>query len=138
MARQLIRKKGSAVLTGSSAGNFLATATSTVYYGFVSQNQTGTEIARQVVIPFACIAKNFCVSVYNVPAGVATSWTFTVRKNEADTALVVAIAGASQVNGEDTTNRVRFDRGDRICIKCDIVGVTADSMGRWGLELEKV
>lgn len=68
-----------------------------------------------ILAPYAGILRNlFCMTsaVFGAGAGV----DFTVRVNDANTAIVVNIQGAVNTTGQDVTNSVSVVQGDRITI----------------------
>ncbi len=58
------------------------------------------------------------------PPGAGNSWTFTLRVNEADTALAVTIADGA-TSGSDSTHKVVIKPGDRYDIRCTPTGTPA-------------
>jgi len=95
---------------------------------------TATEAQRQMMIQEAGTLKKFRVKLTVAP-GAGNSKTLTVRKNEADTLLVVTISEAA-TEGEDLTNIVSVVRGDRISIYHSYVGTPASGQEVYGMVFE--
>lgn len=78
---------------------------------------TGTEITGlRIYIGADCTISKFYVAIQTAPTGATKSWTFTVRKNAADTALTCTITDTA-VTASDTSNSVSFTAGDYLTIK---------------------
>ena len=69
------------------------------------------------------------VEINNAP-GAATSWDFTFRLNDVDTALTCQIAGAAATSCSDTTNSFTDEVGDIITIGVDETGNTVGTTVR--------
>lgn len=69
-------------------------------YGCFNYNPlSATELGRIFVVPYACTASNFYIRIFSSqPAN--GSFVFTLRKNQADTAVVATIAAGSAANTE--------------------------------------
>lgn len=100
----------------------------------VNQSPATDETFVKIVLPVACVAKKFYVSGVSSGTG-GKSWTFTIRKNGSDTALVVSVVD-NVSNGPDLTNEVSFAAGDTIDIKVVPSGTPDTSLGNFGLVLE--
>lgn len=74
-----------------------------------------TEGGREGVISTPGKLSNFKAAVQIAPGG-GKSWTFTVRKNNGDTALSVIIADANTISSLDT-DEVEVAAGDKVCIQ---------------------
>lgn len=89
----------------------------TVYFGPTGCfSNLGTEATVQTPVSAPITLKNFYVSV-GAAAGGGFSYTFTVRKNGADTAITCAISGASATICNDTTHTASYVAGDLIDVK---------------------
>ena len=107
---------GTSFLTGTFTGATVG-ASSTVYGTLTGGTFSGTENARITMIPQACtISRMYFVTQTTQPA--SGSLVLTLRKNNADTALVITIAAGSVANFfNDTTNSVSFNAGQYASIK---------------------
>ena len=96
---QLNAKIGSAKsFMGTLQGSTLAGG-ATQYGSFNYNPLNATELARIFVVPYACTASNFYIRIFtSQPAN--GSFVFTLRKNQADTAVVATIAAGSAANTE--------------------------------------
>ena len=96
---QLNSKIGSAKsFMGILQGSTLAGG-ATQYGSFNYNPLNATELARIFVVPYACTASNFYIRIFtSQPAN--GSFVFTLRKNQADTAVVATIAAGSAANTE--------------------------------------
>lgn len=96
----------------------IATAPSTTATNYIFMHATNistwsaTESSRTGIIPHALTLSSLQVSLTGAPGGTA-SWTFTVRKNGADTTLTCTITG-SATTGNDFKDNVSFAAGDTI------------------------
>lgn len=122
----------SAMMWGSFATGTVST-TNTFAQPFSAGTGT-TESARQYVSPIACTASNLYVAQASANGG-STVTTFTLRKNEADTALTgtvgVGVTGSVAVN---TANTVSIAQGDRISLKYVTNTGTSGTMSAWSLK----
>lgn len=75
---------------------------------------------------------NFYVNT-GVPPGSNTSYTFTIRKNGADTPLSVQITGSPDFTGSNVTDFVEFDNFDKVTIKCTPTNSPAVTDAAWGV-----
>lgn len=97
-------------------GNDSISATTTTRYmtpGYGNATARTTEISFKV--PRAGTMRNLYVHVNNT-AGNGNNVVYTVRKNGADTALVVTLASTS-ADGNDTTDAVAVAQGDLLSLK---------------------
>jgi hypothetical protein len=88
------------------------------------------EARVQNIMPTAGTVKNFYAFVENAP-GAGASWTFTVRKNGANTALGCQISGAATQTCSDTTDSVSFVAGDLISVIVTSAGGPTNARGQW-------
>ena len=102
--------------TGSFGGATVALS-STVFGTLTGGTFSGTENARITIMPQACtISRMYFATATTQPA--SGSLVLTLRKNNADTALVITIAAGSVANFfNDTTNSVSFTAGQYASIK---------------------
>ena len=105
----------------SMSASFLFTNTAaaiaagaTTFLGLPSESATETQVV--LVMPIAATLRNLAAHA-SAAAGAAQSFTYTVRKNAADTAVTCAIAGASQTANRDTSNGVAVEAGDLVTVK---------------------
>jgi hypothetical protein len=107
---------GTSFLTGTFAGATVASG-ATVYGTLTGGTLSGTENARISIMPQACsLSRLYFVTATTQPA--SGSLVLTLRKNNADTALVITIAAGSVANFfNDTTNSVSFTAGQYASIK---------------------
>jgi hypothetical protein len=107
---------GTSFQTGTFAGATVALS-STVFGTLTGGTFSGTENARVTIMPQACTISRmyFSTSTAQPASG---SLVLTLRKNNADTALVITIAAGSGANFfNDTTNSVSFTAGQYASIK---------------------
>lgn len=93
-----------------------------------------TEQNRQQVAASAGKLTNFYVELHGSP-GAGKSYTFTLRINGVDTALVVAIADAA-TSGSDLVNEVNVSAGDLLSISCVPAGTPTARKARWSMLFE--
>jgi len=107
---------GTSFQTGSFAGATVG-ASSTVYGTLTGGTLSGTENARISIMPQACsLSRLYFATATTQPA--SGSLVLTLRKNNADTALVITIAAGSAANFfNDTANSVSFTAGQYASIK---------------------
>jgi hypothetical protein len=107
---------GTSFQTGTFAGATVG-ASATVFGTLTGGTLSGTENARITMIPQACtISRMYFVTATTQPA--SGSLVLTLRKNNADTSLVITIAAGSVANFfNDTTNSVSFTAGQYASIK---------------------
>ena len=107
---------GTSFQTGTFAGATVGSS-ATVFGTLTGGTLSGTENARITLIPQACtISRMYFVTATTQPA--SGSLVLTLRKNNADTALVITIAAGSVANFfNDTTNSVSFNAGQYASIK---------------------
>jgi len=89
---------------------------------------------RMTVVWATCTAKNLFIRTDNAQTG-TWSFVFTVRKNGADTSIVVTVAAWSAAwTFSDTSNTASFTAGDRISLK-GVNNGSATSAQVWGASL---
>src|SRR5665213_2238180 len=97
-------------------GDNSAASTSAVNYNWITAVMTSsynsTEAARQTVVPVATTIDQLYVEIDTAP-GTGKSYTFRLRKNNADTALTVTISDGN-VSASDSSHSVSFAAGDTI------------------------
>ncbi|MFA5746917.1 MAG: heparin lyase I family protein, partial [Candidatus Paceibacterota bacterium] len=101
-----------------------ATAGATEYIGLMGDGLKvfdATEANVQQIMPTAGTLSDFKFKVKTAP-GAGNSWTFTIRKNAADTDLSVSIAGTDTLSNLDE-DQVSVSAGDEIAISA--VGVSS-------------
>ena len=86
----------------------------TQYIGFFLST---TEAFIEIPCPYAGTLKNMSVLVSIAP-GFGKTWTFTLRKNEADTALTCTLTG-SNVQTSDLTHTVAVSQNNRLAVKVE-------------------
>lgn len=86
-----------------------------------------TESRRRSLMPAKGYAKG-AVGRIDAAPGAGKSWTYTLRKNGADQAIVVTIADAA-TQGEDSTNKVAFAKGDYLSWKTTPAGTPSGMYG---------
>ena len=91
---------------------------STSYGSFIFSGLNVAESARVFVVPYACTMKNFYVRMFSLQPATG-SLVFTLRKNSADTSVVVTIAAGSAANTEANSGATSatFAAGDDCTIK---------------------
>ena len=98
-------------------------------YGDQDTNEDNTEI----VITKASTISNLTVRLNNAPGG-ATTRTFTLRLNGANTALTVTITGAA-TTGTDAVNTVSVVQFDRIALLHTRTGAPVASRGAVSVQI---
>lgn len=93
---------------------------------------TATESQREAPAPTGGTFSDLRVIVGSAP-GAGTSYTFTLRKNGADTAVTCAIAD-SATNCSDTANSVAVVAGDLLSLEITPSGAAATPTARWGFK----
>lgn len=126
-------KKEYMILAGVTFGDLVANR----YYAPQGVgNDAAAEHQRCIVIPFHCIARNFYVNLTAAPG--AGEWrTFTIRREFANTSIVVTIAG-TDLEGNDLIHTQIFEPGDIISIRHESSPTVTASRALWGLELERI
>lgn len=120
-----------AVFGGNSKGATTNNEFLSLYGNF--EFGSGAENDAEILIPRAGVIKNFRVYLTQTP-NAATSKTFTVRKNGANTAVTVTIPNGSQT-ASDLTNTLTVAAGDRVCIKITHTGSPGTANAVYGLEM---
>jgi hypothetical protein len=90
----------------------------TTYCSFNYSGVNASESARILVIPYACTLKNFYVRMFSAQSATG-SLVFTLRKNSADTSVVVTIAAGSAAGTEANSGATSatYAAGDDCAIK---------------------
>lgn len=107
-----------------SFGTSDAIAAGQTRYAGHSSIMDATEDNVDVPVPFAFTAKNLYCKSNQAPGGGQT-FTYTLRKNQAATALTAAISGAAAVTASDLVNTVSFVAGDQIALQLVASGGSA-------------
>lgn len=106
-------------------------AGTTRYMG--SRGHSATETSSQDRLPSACTATSlYCLS--DGPAGGGETITFTVRKNQVDTALTTSISGGSDIIAHALAS-VTFTAGDLISVKVVASGGAGTRLVNCGVKL---
>ena len=132
------------IATSKSFMNTLVAATIptvvTTYASFGSTAFNTTESNRIFVVPQACTVSRLYVRITtNQVAGTVSTIVFTVRKNNADTAITCTIAGGSAAGtiATDLTNSVSFAAGDLMSVKAvNNALATSASVGNISIMME--
>ena len=82
-----------------------------------------------ICLPYAGVLRDLRVRLTSLP-GSETSWTFTVWKAWADTALACTISDA-EASAEDNINEVALGVEDRICMHITKVELPVDTYASW-------
>jgi len=101
-------------LVGSGANNTSVSNAVTNYLGLFTETPSTSEAAHQFVIPLDGYLSKLYVQLSGIP-GAGKSYTITVRKNGADTALTIPVADSATTN-EDLFNRIAVSAGDLIAV----------------------
>ena len=103
----------------------------TEYAGLMGEGNAlwAVEIERTQIIPTSGKLSDFKVGVVTAP-GAGKSWTFTIRKNGADTSLSASIAGTAVLTSLDT-DEVAVSPGDTVCISATGTGTPAATPVHW-------
>lgn len=103
------------------------------YVAGIDLEGTPTESNATTIIPFNCTISNFYVYL-TTPPGIISSYTFTIRKNNFDTSIVVTISN-DDILGIDTTNTVSFNSGDIFTIRSSPTNLPNFTNIRWSCRL---
>ena len=111
-----LNAKGVGILSVVYGGSVIS-AGQTTFAAFGNIAGSATENPRKLVMPVSCTMSNFFANTSTAqPASGA--YTITIRKNNADTALIITIAaGSAAGNYSNTTNSATFVAGDGMTIK---------------------
>ncbi len=101
------------------------TGGSTVYLHPWHSTAAGSATERWTLVPFACTARGMYVWCETAGTGSGTV-IYTVRRNSADTSLVVKIP-ATGTSGQNTIDSIKFEPGDRISVKVTDSGTVSAS-----------
>lgn len=98
---------------------------------------SGMELGQQLYAgPSGGTLRNACFKAW--ASTLNTTVEFTIRKNGADTPLVVSVPSATSGRFEDITNQVTLVEGDLFCWKADFTGRTAGSYTHETLNVDLV
>jgi len=89
------------------------------------------ESEADAIIPTPCTLKELYVIQDRTSGG---GYSYTVRKNAANTALALSITGAA-VAGSNLVDEVHFNAGDRCCMRVSPLPATQYPRSHWGLVL---
>lgn len=106
-----------------------------VGYSSINGVQPVTDNADKsyICVPYAGTLRDLRVQLTTVP-GAGTSWTFTIYKAWADTALTTTIANLAASN-EDNANEVALAVDDRICMHITQDGAPDATYAAWSAHL---
>lgn len=98
--------------------NATVASSGTTYGTFIYSGLNTGEASRIFVVPYACTMKNFYVRMFSAQSATG-SLVFTLRKNLADTSVVVTIAAGSAAGTEANSNSssATYAAGDDCSIK---------------------
>jgi hypothetical protein len=108
----------------------------TSYLGpFLTTQSNETETSVRQVVPVAGTVANLAVNLATAPGG--NSWTFTIRKNGANTAVTCKIeGGGANTSCNDATHSVTFAVGDLIALQVTPAsGPIGWGSARWAITL---
>ena len=114
--------------TGSEYAGVSGTEEGTRADGWASE--FGGTTSRMGLVSTAGTFKNLRVTVSAAP-GAGKSYTFTLRKNQADAALTCAISGASATSCADSSNTVSYVGGDSVSMEQTPAGTPTAVQGRF-------
>lgn len=95
-------------------------------------NFVSTEASISTVMPTAGTFSNFYIRSTTAP-GAGKSYTYTLRKNGADTAVTATMSDAA-TTATDSTNSVTYAAGDTISIKAVPTGTPTAAVVRYGFQ----
>jgi hypothetical protein len=116
------------IIYGTSGTSMTNNATTFMGLGGVAQ---ATESLAQVPIQTSGTLSNLDIRLTAGPGTSPNSWTFTVRKNGANTAMTCAINTAAGVQCADNSNTVSFAAGDLLSIQIVPNSAPTTSISRW-------
>lgn len=122
----------STTFTGSTAGESVCLGMMRVggiamsYHPIQGDSLNGTEIRLTAPVPTSGSFKNFYVALDVDPGVNPDSYTYTIRKNAAATALAVTIV-ADDTTGNDLVDTIAFNAGDLMSIRLLKVNTPANS-----------
>jgi parallel beta-helix repeat protein len=96
------------------SGSDTIVAGSTVYIGLGPQS--ATEASVEFAVPHACTVKKLYAHSSGAP-GTGEAYTYTLRKNTADTSITCSISGSTSKDGVDIMHSVDLAAGDKIAVK---------------------
>ncbi|HWO41311.1 MAG TPA: hypothetical protein VNO43_05865, partial [Candidatus Eisenbacteria bacterium] len=123
----------SAIVIGGGTGSSSLSGSATRFVPALLANVNSSEEAVNQVLPFNGTLSDFYVRLSGSPGG-ATSYSFTVRINGADTTLACTVSGAA-TSCSDTANSVQFSAGDLVSVKSVPSGSPSSRAMRWTAKL---
>ena len=121
------------LVTLSTAGDNTNSRYFGAYVAGTGLGGTATESNATTIIPLNCTMSNFYVNLSTAP-GLGNSYTFTIRKNGANTPISVTISG-NQLSGSNTTNTSTFTSGDTFTVISVPSGTPNFTEARWSCRL---
>lgn len=122
-------------LFGNTTGSPSTSVSQFVPVHAMGATPIATESARLQPISAAFTLDKLYISLNNAP-GVGKSYTFTIRKNQVDTAVTVVISG-SATSGIDLAHSVSFAAGDNMSIGITPSGTpTAPTVTNWWVQVD--
>ena len=107
---------GASILQATLGGAGL-TAGQVLFGNFTNIALTAAELTRRLALPTACTLSNFYLVTSQVQSATG-SLVLTIRKNGADTALVITLAAGSAAGTySNTTNSATYAQGDIMAIR---------------------
>lgn len=136
MTRLFSSPRAKTVLMANSGGNNLNTAAARYLQlvGMITVAGFAAEAPSQMYAPCAGILRNLYVFLDGAP-GAGTSYTFMVRLNGGNTALVVVVSDA-ETDDNDTANAVTVAAGDAINVIVTPAGPPAARQAKWSVEFD--
>jgi hypothetical protein len=122
---------GPTIMMGTSGGSSLS-GTQPRYGILGGSGINSKEGSVQQVLPVAGIANNFYVRISTQP-GSGKSYTFTLRKNSADTPLTCTIIGTATACNNDS-DAISLNSGDVISIKITPNSNPSSVTGSWAIQ----
>lgn len=104
-----------------------------IYTGSFTTAASTTESETETYIPLECTMSNFYV-ILDIAPGSLKDFTFTIRKNQTDTAITTTISN-TLTNGSDTTNNAFFNSGDIFTISSTPNNNPNSTAARWSCRL---
>jgi len=120
-------------IIGGSSGTTMGNA-ATNFMGLFTVG-SATESVVQVPVQTSGTISNFDVRISAAAGTLPNSWTFTLRKNGASTAIACTISGTTATQCGDAANSVSFSAGDLLTIQIVPNSTPTASIGRWTARL---